>query len=63
MEETKIPCPQCQADIIIKVQLLLQGQSFTCSNETCRAIISVSPGQNKGVVNTFEKLQKIKDKP
>jgi transcription initiation factor IIE alpha subunit len=59
MKEQSIPCPVCQTTIPFDTQHLLMGVQFTCSK--CNAQIGLSPEHKGTVLDTFDKLQKLKD--
>lgn len=55
---TKINCPECNEEIIINTQQLLQGVKFTCFN--CHLIIGLAQESRSVVSQAMNHFSKIK---
>ena len=59
--QSTIACPCCGSDIHISSQLLISGASFSCSNESCDAVISLDSSSAETVKNAFDKYSELKE--
>ncbi|AQX85742.1 hypothetical protein [Elizabethkingia bruuniana] len=56
----KLPCPNCNANIIYNVQALIAGASFECQG--CKAQIKISTSSIGEVKKAYENFTKLKSK-
>ncbi len=59
---TEIQCPVCSGKIFIDTKQLLQGGSFSCTNPSCDASVSLSSSSYEVAHNAFNDFEKLKGK-
>lgn len=59
LKPTEINCPCCGGSIFINTEKLIQGESFACSNESCKAAIAISSSSTPIVRNALEQLDEL----
>lgn len=57
---SEIQCPNCQGKILIDPKLLIQGSSFSCSNQSCGVSVSLSSSSHQVVDSAMKKFEQIK---
>lgn len=50
----QIPCPACQAPLVLDVDILASGASLACSNPKCDASISIAGESAALLVRTVQ---------
>jgi len=55
---TKIKCPDCNAEILINTYQLLSGAKFSCSS--CNLVVGLQNESKDTVSNALAELEKIK---
>jgi hypothetical protein len=61
-----LPCPICQSEIPLNLQLLARGASLRCPNATCGAAIGIasqSLAQFSDALGKFERLEALRGAP
>lgn len=61
MKHVEIPCPSCQGNIHMDIELLLQGKQFGCNHTDCEATIKLSPESIAKVQTAYTELKEIKE--
>ncbi len=59
---TEIQCPVCSGKILIDAKRLLQGGSFSCTNPSCDASVSLSSSNYEVAQHAFNDFEKLKGK-
>ncbi len=59
-DHPEIDCPCCGGKILLDAAMLLKGSRFSCSNEYCDAVISLSSESHDVTKNALDKLNEIK---
>ncbi|MBQ4811473.1 hypothetical protein A7985_11420 [Pseudoalteromonas luteoviolacea] len=59
--KSKIDCPECTMPIYFESNLLLAGQSFSCSNPNCDVSIALTATDKEVVSNAFNKFEQIRE--
>lgn len=59
--QSVIPCPDCGSNIHIDSNLLLAGQSFKCTNQSCTTSISIQPQEVPVVSEAIDKFENLKE--
>ncbi|WP_299265730.1 hypothetical protein [uncultured Psychrosphaera sp.] len=57
---SEIQCPSCQGKILIDPKLLIQGSSFSCSNQSCDVSISLSSASHQVAESAMKKFEQLK---
>ncbi len=57
---SEIQCPNCGGKILIDAKLLLQGSSFSCTNHSCGASVSLCNSSHQVTDNAMREFEKIK---
>ncbi|MBQ4836915.1 MULTISPECIES: hypothetical protein [Pseudoalteromonas] len=59
--KSKLDCPECGAPIYFESNLLLTGQSFSCSNSHCDVSIALTATDKEVVSDAFSKFEQIRN--
>ncbi|KZN53064.1 hypothetical protein N474_22185 [Pseudoalteromonas luteoviolacea CPMOR-2] len=59
--KSKLDCPECNMPIYFESNLLLSGQSFSCSNPNCDVSIALTATDKDIVSNAFNKFEQIRN--
>ena len=58
--KSKLDCPECNMPIFFESNLLLAGQSFSCSNPNCDVSIALTATDKQVVSDAFSKFEQIR---
>ena len=57
--KAEIKCPCCNNEIFIDTKLLIEGNSFKCSNLKCNASVSMSASSSHVAQEAYEEFKSI----